>query len=56
MVNIGTTLSDIGSGIGALFDGMGPSLAVFIILLAVGAGVGYILQGIATRVTGSVEK
>lgn len=56
MANIGTTLTDIGSGLGALFDGMGPSIAVFVILLAVGAGVGAILTGIGAKVVGAVEK
>ena len=54
MVNISTTLGDIGSGLGALFDGMGPSLAVFIILLAVGTGVGYILASVGRRVGAKV--
>jgi len=54
MVNITATLADIGSGLGGLFDGMGPSLAVFVILLAVGGGVGVILQSIGRKVVGSV--
>ncbi len=51
MVNISSTLGDIGSGLGALFDGMGPSLAVFMILLSVGTGVGFILASIGRRVS-----
>jgi hypothetical protein len=48
--DLNDTLSDIGVGIGALFTGMGSPLAVFIILLAVGTGVGYILASIGRRV------
>jgi hypothetical protein len=51
--NMGTlndTLSDIGSGIGSLFTGMGAPLAIFVILLAVGTGIGFILASIGKRV------
>lgn len=44
------TLSDIGAGIGGLFTGMGAPLAIFIILLAVGTGIGFILASIGKRV------
>lgn len=48
------TLTDIGAGIGSLFTGMGAPLAVFVILLAVGTGVGYILSSIGRRVGSKV--
>jgi hypothetical protein len=54
MANISATLGDIGTGVGALFDGMGAPLAVFIILLAVGTGIGYILASIGRRVGAKV--
>ncbi len=50
MGELETTLSDIGAGIGSLFTGMGAPLAIFIILLAVGTGIGYILASIGRRV------
>jgi hypothetical protein len=50
MGELATTLEDIGNGIGSLFTGMGSPLAVFIILLAVGTGVGYILASVGRRV------
>ena len=40
MGTLNDTLTDIGSGIGSLFTGMGAPLAVFVILLAVGTGIG----------------
>lgn len=47
---ITATLSEIGSGIGLLFSGLGAPLAIIIILLAVGAMIGYILNSISKRV------
>ena len=51
MGTLNDTLGDIGNGLGALFAGMGAPLAVFIILLAVGSGVGYILNSVGKRVS-----
>lgn len=51
---IETTLTEIGNGIGDLFTGMGAPLAIFIILLALGTSVGFILSSIGRRVGGSV--
>jgi len=50
MGTLNDTLADIGAGLGGLFTGMGAPLAVFIILLAVGTGIGYILTSIGRRV------
>ncbi len=50
MGTLNETLADIGAGIGGLFTGMGAPLAIFIILLAVGTGIGYILASIGRRV------
>jgi hypothetical protein len=50
MGTLNDTLADIGGGIGQLFTGMGAPLAIFIILLAVGTGIGYILASIGRRV------
>lgn len=50
MATLNETLADIGAGLGGLFTGMGAPLAVFIILLAVGTGVGYILSSVGRRV------
>jgi hypothetical protein len=50
MGTLNDTLFDIGAGLGSLFTGMGAPLAVFIILLAIGTGVGYILASIGRRV------
>lgn len=50
MGTLNDSLSDIGAGLGALFTEMGSPLAVFIILLAVGTGVGYILSSVGRRV------
>jgi len=44
-----TVLEEIGQGIGNMFLNMSPSLAIFLILLAVGSMVGYILSAIARR-------
>jgi len=54
MGELETTLTDIGQGIGSLFTGMGAPLAVFIVLLAVGTGIGYILTSIGRRVGAKV--
>lgn len=54
MPTVNETLTDIGNGVGALFSGMGAPLAVFIILLAIGTGVGYILASIGRRVGAKV--
>jgi len=51
---VGQTLSDIGSGIGSLFTGMGAPLVIFILLLAVGSAVGLVLAIIGRRVGAKV--
>jgi len=51
-VKFKTTLGDIGDGIGSLFLGMSPALAIFLILVAIGSMVGYILASIARRTGG----
>lgn len=43
------TLRDIGDGIGQMFLGMGAPLAVFIILLALGSMVSYILMAVGKK-------
>jgi len=48
-VQFTTTLADIGNGIGSMFLNMSPALAIFLILIAVGSMVGYILSAIARR-------
>ena len=44
-----TTLQDIGDGIGQMFLGMGAPLAIFLILLALGSMVGYILTAVGKK-------
>lgn len=50
MGTVEDTLTDIGAGLGSLFTEMGSPLAIFIILLAVGTGIGYILSSVGRRV------
>jgi hypothetical protein len=45
-LNVTSTLTDIGDGVGALFTGIGAPLVIFIILLAVGSMIGYILMNV----------
>ena len=46
-----STLQDIGDGIGQMFMGMGAPLAVFLILIALGSMVGYILMAVSKKGT-----
>jgi hypothetical protein len=50
MGDIATTLTDVGDGVGGLFDGIAIPLMTLVILLGIATGVGAILYGIAKRV------
>jgi hypothetical protein len=51
MGEINTTLSEVGTGVGGLFDGIAIPLMTLVILLGVATGVGAILYGIAKRIS-----
>jgi len=48
------TLSDIGEGTGNLFTGMATPLMVFILLMALGTGLGYIMNSLGQSVSAKV--
>jgi hypothetical protein len=48
------SLSEIGGGVGGLFTGMAGPIVVFIILLALGAAMGYLFSAISKQVGGKV--
>jgi len=53
MGDINTTLSDVGSGLGNLFDAIAIPLGTLVIVLAIAGAVGAILYGVAKIVSKS---
>jgi hypothetical protein len=53
MADIETVLTDIGNGLGALFDGIAVPVTTLVILLGIAVGVGAIIMSIAHRVSAS---
>jgi len=51
MGDINTTLSDVGSGLGALFDAIAVPLGTLLIVVAIAGAVGAILYGVAKMIT-----
>ena len=51
MGDINTTLSDVGSGLGNLFDAIAVPMGTLVIILAVAGAVGAILYGVATMIS-----
>jgi hypothetical protein len=48
MGEIETILTDVGAGIGSLFDSIGVPLATLVILLGIAGGIGAIIMAIAS--------
>ena len=51
MVDIQTTLTDVGNGVGGLLEQMGGPVATFLILLSIATGVALLFKGIFARVS-----
>jgi hypothetical protein len=47
-------LTAIGDGVGAMLDGMGAPITVFLIIMSVGGMIGYVLANIGKKAGGSV--
>jgi hypothetical protein len=53
MADIEDVLTDIGAGLGALFDAIAVPVTTLVILLGIAVGVGAIIMSIAHRVSAS---
>ena len=51
MGDINDTLSDTGSGLGALFDGIAIPLGTLLIVVSIAGAVGAILYGVAKNIS-----
>jgi len=50
MGDINDTLTDVGTGLGALFDGIAIPLGTLVIILTVASAIGAILYGVAKSI------
>lgn len=52
--DINTTLTDVGAGLGSLFDSLGNPLGNFLIIIGIAGGVVALFMAIASRVKGGL--